>query len=257
MSDRPDKWSDWPAGTGRLVLAECDSTMDETLRRAGDLAAPAWIMALRQTTGRGRRGRRWHDPEGNFAATLLLRPGMPPPERALHSFIAALALHDALARATGMSARFTLKWPNDVLLDGRKLAGILLESRGDLLLIGIGVNLSGAPDPAALPAGALAPVALAPATGCRIGPGEFLDLLAPAFARHAAGFAAHGFAPIRRAWLARAAHLGGEVAVQAGNARLTGRFETLDEHGALVLDTGAGLRRIAAGEVFFTGREGS
>ncbi len=260
MSDRPGgrhrpQWPQWPPATGRLVVAECASTMEEAARRAPQLAAPTWIMAERQTAGRGRRGRAWHAPAGNFAATLLLRPQMPPPARALHSFIAALALADALAMATGTPARFSLKWPNDVLLDGQKLAGILLESRGDLLLIGIGVNLAAAPDPARLEAGALAPVALAPATDCRIAPAQFLDLLAPAFARHAATFAAHGFAPIRRAWLARAAHLGGEIRVRAGGACLTGRFETLDEHGALVLDTGSGLRRIAAGDVFFSARE--
>lgn len=230
--------------------------MAEAAARAAGLGRPLWILALRQTAGRGRRGRAWADPPGNFAATLVWKPAASPAEAGLRSFVAALALHDALAEATGQPGRFTLKWPNDVLLDGGKIAGILLESAGagarvSHLAIGFGVNLVAAPPAGAVEPGAVAPVALAPATGVRIGPEEFLDLLAPAFAAAEARFCAHGFAPIRAAWLARAARIGQRVTARTAAGAVTGRFVDVDADGALVLETAEGLSRIAAADVFF------
>ena len=136
----------WPAGYGKRVLPEVDSTLDEAARIADGLAGPEWILALRQTKGRGRRGRDWKDPKGNFAATLVMRPEGAPGQAALRSFVAALAVYDACVAVTGRSDGLSLKWPNDVLLKGGKLAGILLESSGNgkgvnHLFVGIGVNL--------------------------------------------------------------------------------------------------------------------
>ena len=128
----------WPEGTDRIVLDETDSTMAEAARRAGDLARPTWIMAHKQTAARGRRGKRWENPAGNFAATFVFRPEGAAGVAALRSFSAANALFEALALSVDRD-RLTLKWPNDVLLDGRKLAGILLEGDGTHLAIGIGV----------------------------------------------------------------------------------------------------------------------
>ncbi len=249
MSSEPG----WPEGVGRLILAETDSTNAEALRRAeGDL--PLWILARRQTAGRGRRGRVWASAEGNFAATLAMRPAEDAATVALRSFVAALALHDALAGLVA-ETRLALKWPNDVLLDGKKLAGILLESAGAgqgvaRLAIGIGVNLAAAPPRESLPPEALPPVALAEA-GPRIAPEDFLDRLAPAYAARERVFATLGFEPIRTAWLSRAARLGGIVTARTGRETLTGRFETLDASGALVLKTADGRRAIPAAEIFF------
>lgn len=215
---------------------------------------PFWVLALRQTDGRGRQGKPWRDPAGNFAATLVLSPGCPPDQAALRSFVAALALYDACAGLIGDAAQLSLKWPNDVLLRGGKLAGILLESAGngqrvDRLAIGVGVNLVTAPPP--LP-GALPPVALAPALpGGAIGAEAFLDRLAPVMARWEDTFAERGFGPVRKAWLARAARLGQVITARTGHATLIGRFETIEADGALVLHTPEGRRLIAAGEVFF------
>src|SRR5918997_1594879 len=116
----------WPAGIGREIFEVLDSTNAEALRRAaaGD-AGPLWILARRQTAARGRRGRAWSSPAGNFGATLLLRPEGQP---ALRSFVAALGLFDAMVAVTGRPELFAIKWPNDVLLSGGKLAGILLET---------------------------------------------------------------------------------------------------------------------------------
>jgi BirA family biotin operon repressor/biotin-[acetyl-CoA-carboxylase] ligase len=243
----------WPAGVGREALAEIDSTNAEALRRlaAGD-AGPAWLLARRQTAARGRRGRAWAMPDGNFAATLYLRP-QGAEALALRSFVAALALHEALVAVTGRPALFALKWPNDVLLQGGKLAGILLETGGAPLglAIGFGVNLAGAPDPAMLEPGAVAPVSLREATGIAVAPEDFLDLLAPAVAAWEARLVAEGFAPLRAAWLARAARLGEPVTARLPDRSLAGRFETIDETGALVLATAGGRVALPAAEVHF------
>jgi BirA family biotin operon repressor/biotin-[acetyl-CoA-carboxylase] ligase len=241
----------WPAGIGRLVLEEVDSTMAEAARRAPD--APLWILARRQTAGRGRRGRAWVDPPGNFAATLALPLNAPARTAGQLSFVAALALHDALAGLVP-AGRLSLKWPNDVMLDGGKLAGILLEGSGAgdriaRLAIGIGVNLRHAP-PHPAP-DALVPVSLHAATGAEIGPEAFLDRLAPAFAARHSQQQGAGFAAIRAEWLARAARLGQTVTARTARETFEGVFETVDPDGALVLATAEGRRSIPAGDVFF------
>jgi BirA family biotin operon repressor/biotin-[acetyl-CoA-carboxylase] ligase len=248
----------WPTGYGRRVLAEVDSTNAEAARIAPSLSGPEWILALRQTRGRGRRGRPWRDPQGNFAATLVLRPEGPPDHVALLSFVAALSLHDACSAVTGQPARFALKWPNDVLLDGGKLAGILLESMGAgrgvaHLAIGIGVNLRDVPEQATVEPQALRPVALMPETGVTVTPEEFLTQLAAAFAQRKTQFDTYGFAPIREAWLARAARLGEPVVARTLRDTLHGTFETIDDRGNLVLLTPQGRVAVPAAEIFFDG----
>jgi len=249
----------WPAGVARQLVDEIDSTSVEAERRARrGVSGPEWIIARRQTAGHGRRGRAWLSPEGNFAASLLMHVREAPARMALRSFVAALALHEALASALGRADALALKWPNDVLLHGGKVAGILLEAPGQRgvaqrIIIGIGVNLVRAPRPAALEPGCFPPVSLLAETGVRIAPEAFLDLLAPAYARREAQFCAHGFAPIRAAWLARAAHLGEPISARTGSETLTGTFKTVDEAGALVLSSPEGRRAISAAEVFFGG----
>lgn len=240
----------------RLILPETDSTMAEGARRAAALTAPIWICALAQTAGRGRRGRAWAMPAGNFAASLVMRPAGPPAQAALRSFVAALALRDALVAVTGRAEVFTLKWPNDVLLNGGKLAGILLESSGaagrvDALVIGIGVNLAATPDTTLLEAGALAPVSLLGETGITITPEDFLTLLAQHFARWEAQFTTHGFGPIRSAWLQNAARIGQNITARMMRDEITGTFVEIDTQGQLVLETPKGRQTIAAADIFF------
>ncbi|MBE0452217.1 MAG: biotin--[acetyl-CoA-carboxylase] ligase [Roseovarius sp.] len=253
---KPGARSDWPEGYGRRVLARVDSTNAEGARIAATLSGPEWILALEQTAARGRRGRSWANPPGNFAATLVMRPSESPDRVALRSFVASLALYDAVVAATGRADGLGLKWPNDVLLNGGKLAGILLESAGtgaslSHFAIGIGVNLVAAPDLAELEAGAVRPVSLLSETGVAIGPEAFLDLLAPAYARHEASFVTYGFEPVRRAWLDRAARLGDVITARTTRESHEGRFETVDGAGNLVLLTPRGRNAIAAAEVFF------
>ena len=246
----------WPEGVARHVLARTDSTNAEALRLAPSLSGPAWIMAREQLAGRGRRGRDWAMPAGNFAATLLLHPQGGALAAAQLSFVAALALYDALGDACGPAARLAIKWPNDVLLNGGKVAGILLESTGPAVravAVGIGVNLAAAPEAGAVEPGAVPPVSVLAETGHAVDPEAFLDLLAPAFARWQAQLDTYGFAPIRHAWLARAAKLGEPITARTGRAESHGVFEGIDDSGALVLRNAAGRQVIPAADVYFGG----
>jgi BirA family biotin operon repressor/biotin-[acetyl-CoA-carboxylase] ligase len=226
--------------------------MAEAARRAPALAGPEWVLALAQTAARGRRGRAWRMPAGNFAATLVYRPRGSPADLALRSFAAALALAGALDEVTGQAGAVTLKWPNDVLLNGGKVAGILLESLpGGALSVGIGINLVAAPEAAEVEPGAVRPVSLQGETGVDVTPEAFLTPLATAYARWEATLAGQGFEPLRRAWLARAARLGQEITARTGSAVLQGRFETVDPSGHLVLATAQGRRAVPAADVFF------
>lgn len=248
--------TDWPQGYGLHVLQQVDSTLDEAARIAPSAQGPVWIMAYSQTSARGRRGRAWANPKGNLAATLLMRPDGNPEQAALRSFVAALALFDACVAVTGRSAGFALKWPNDVLLNGGKLAGILLESTGQgrevaHLSIGIGVNLSEAPPTHAVEPGAVRPVSLLSETGASVTPEDFLTELAVAFAGYESQFVTYGFEPIRTAWLSRAARLGDVITARTATSETVGTFETVDSSGNLVLKTAKGRVSIPAADVFF------
>lgn len=246
----------WPEGVAARIIDSADSTNALALRLGPSLVQPTWFVALEQTAGRGRRARPWSSPRGNFHGTLALKPEGPVAQVALRSFVAALALRDALAEVAGQGAELSLKWPNDVLLNGGKVAGILLESVSShqdvaQLAVGIGVNLIASPDPTLVEPGTVRPVNLLAETGRRIAPEAFLDHLAPAYARWEAQLVARGFAPIRAAWLSHAARLGQVIRARTGTQSREGLFETVDETGALILRTKDGAVAIPAAEVFF------
>lgn len=216
---------------------------------------PLWIIARRQSAGRGRRGRAWSSETGNLAATLLTVVQRPPAEAAQLTFVAALAVADLLD-AFAPPALVTIKWPNDVMLDGRKASGILLESGahaggGLWLAVGIGVNLAHAPAGIERPATALADhlrgdVGAAPSIE------RAAEVLANAFAVWMARWMALGFQPVLDAWAARAPGLNGPCTARLSNETLTGQAEGVEPDGALRLRLPSGeLRRISAGDVFF------
>lgn len=217
------------------------------------MQGPAWVMARSQTAGRGRRARVWASPIGNLYATHVLHPTEPPAIMALRSFAAALALHGAIHATTGAVA--ALKWPNDVLIDGGKVAGILLEAttrQGKACLaIGFGVNLISAPDPTQIETGASLPISIQAATGKIISPEDFLTALSQAYAAQEVLFQSHGFAPLRSAWLRHAARMGQVIRARTGQATYVGVFDTIDEAGNLILITTAGRMAIPAADVFF------
>ena len=230
---------------------EVGSTNDEAKRLAYAQAPEGTLVwAASQNAGRGRRGRPWVSPPGNLYLSLLLRPVCPALQAAQLGFVTAHALGEALTPLLGR-APVTYKWPNDVLVSGHKIAGILLESEmssGELVefvIIGMGVNVAAAPEATEYPATSLRAERVSNVT-----PGLLLAGFAHHFEYWYANWRTEGFAPIRHAWLARAGGLGEPVQVRLEKATLLGRFLDLDEEGALVLEGEGGRRRIAAGEVF-------
>ena len=202
------------------------------------------MRADRQTAGRGRMGRQWQMPEGNLAMSGLIRPQAGEGNPAELGFVAALALHDVLCGYLD-SARLELKWPNDVNLDGAKLSGILLEREGDVLVLGIGVNVAAAP---ALPDRKT--VALAD-VGVHVAAAELAERVAAAFAQRRGQWRTGGFAAVREAWLARAHAVGTPLWVTSGEGRIEGRFAGLGGDGALLLDGADGERHVIhAGDVW-------
>lgn len=236
----------WPQGYSKQVHAELDSTNEEARRQAeAGVAGPLWIMAERQTAGRGRRGRAWHVPPGNLAATLLLRPQASQAVSGQLSFAAALAVADMAVRFAPQ-ADIAVKWPNDVLADGKKLAGILLEGGRGWLAVGIGINLAGHPEGTEFPATSLAGLGVAPPS-----PEEALTVLAARFAHWYDLWMQSGFECLRTAWLARAKGVGAPIRARLPQETRMGVFEGIDASGALLLNEGGSVRAISAGEVFF------
>ena len=236
-----------------LTFDELDSTNAEARRRAeAGEAGPLWIAARAQTAGRGRRERAWSTGEGDLAATLLTVTDRAPADAARYAFVAALAVAD-LAALYAPEALVRLKWPNDLMLDGRKAGGVLIESgaRADgrlWLAIGVGVNLRHAPA-AERPTAALADHLRADAFA------PTFDLaarqLADAFARRTAMWEQDGFEAVAHAWTARAAHLGEPCEARLPGETVVGVAEGLEPDGALRLRLpGGGVRRVTAGDVF-------
>jgi BirA family biotin operon repressor/biotin-[acetyl-CoA-carboxylase] ligase len=206
------------------------------------------IRAEEQLAGRGRHGRGWASPPGNLYASLLLRPARPLTEAASLSLVVGLSLAEAIAAAGPLDPR--LKWPNDVLLDGAKLAGILLENVGDtaatpVLVAGFGVNVASCPE------GLPYPVTTLAAAGLALPPAALLDRFLDSFARDYERWTEAGFAALRDRWLARAQGLGAPAGVKVGERAVTGRFVDVDAAGRLVLETAGGRRTLSAGELFF------
>ncbi len=233
---------------------EIGSTNDEAKRRA-TLGEPAgtFVTAARQVQGRGRQGRTWISPVGNAYMSLVLRPGKPAGEAAQVSFVAALAVADVAAEFLPDHADIRLKWPNDVLLRGRKLSGILLESapgtNGQLawLVRGVGINVLRKPDTPGLG------TSLLDEGAAGLDVAMVIESYARNLDRWLAKWDALGFAPIRDAWLGRARGLGESIEARLAATTLSGRFSGLDERGALILDMPTGERRIIpGGEIFFS-----
>ncbi|ODT63557.1 MAG: biotin--[acetyl-CoA-carboxylase] ligase [Phenylobacterium sp. SCN 69-14] len=234
---------------------ELDSTNAEARRRAeAGEGGPLWITALRQSAGHGRRGRPWTTSSGNLAATLLMTTVKPPVEAAQLSFVAALAAAELAQTCIGPGAA-RLKWPNDVMIYGRKAVGILIESgtRPDgtiWLAVGIGVNLAEAPTNVERPATSFAEHMAAPPPA----PLDALEILATRFEYWRAQWDAGGFAPIAEGWTRLAQGLGEPCEARLPNQTFRGIAEGLEADGALRLRLDdASVMRITAGDVFFGG----
>ncbi|HYI64664.1 MAG TPA: biotin--[acetyl-CoA-carboxylase] ligase [Allosphingosinicella sp.] len=222
------------------TVPETGSTNDDVaaLAREGALEG-TWLRAERQTGGKGRQGRAWISPPGNLHASTLVRVQPEDPPAPTLALVAAVALHEIVA-IYAPAAR--IKWPNDLVFDNSKLAGILLERQGDAVILGFGVNLAHHPDGLGRPATSIAALA-----GIAPDPAPFLEILARNFSRWMAYWRQEGLAGVRAAWLIAAHPLGTPLSTPEGE----GLFDGLDETGALRLKLpGGALRVIHAGDVF-------
>ncbi len=204
-----------------------------------------WLVADRQTAGRGRQGREWFDGHGNFMGSTLVRLAPNDPPAHTLSLMVGMAVYDAVLPLVPDTSALSLKWPNDVLLNGAKLAGILLESEGGAVVIGIGVNLAQAPkldDRATI---ALADVTTLPARD------DFAPILARGLRDELARWRQVGIEPLLRRWLSAAHPIGTALSVHDGDgAVLSGTFAGLNETGSLLLRLADGeTRAIHAGDV--------
>jgi BirA family transcriptional regulator, biotin operon repressor / biotin---[acetyl-CoA-carboxylase] ligase len=250
------------AGYRLAAFDQIGSTNAEAMSLARDgVRGPMWFVTSEQTAGRGRRHRPWIAPRGNLASSILEVIDVPPAVAATLGFAAGLALEsalqkvsvEALLRSAGSDQlKFSLKWPNDVLAGGKKLAGILLEAEavagnGLAVVVGIGTNVVAAPEGTPTPATSLA------ALGVQIGAEELFAALSDAWVEFRGIWDnGRGFDAIRKLWLQRAAGLGERVAVQTGGSPLEGTFDTLDETGCLIVRTADGKRMpVAAGDIYF------
>jgi BirA family biotin operon repressor/biotin-[acetyl-CoA-carboxylase] ligase len=234
------------------IFDEIDSTILEARRRAefGDWG-PVWLLARKQTAGRGRRGRAWATIDGNLFATYLGRAIKPPADIALLGFAAGLAIADALD-ARMESAKAKLKWPNDVLVEGRKVSGIMLDSGAAhggsyWFALAFGVNIKGAPQNLDQPAACLGDFTADPAPS----PEVLLGDIRPRLERWAARLDAEGFAPLGAAWTARAHGLGQAAEIRFGEEIVAGEVSGLSARGELEIMTPSGRRTVSAGDVHF------
>lgn len=237
------------SGASVEIFERLDSTSAEAKRRiAAGARGPSWIIALHQTAGYGRRGRAWAQESGDFAGSILFSTDADPGVLGQLSFVLALAVHDALS-ALVAKGDMRIKWPNDILVDGAKIAGLLLEmvdaAGARMLIAGIGVNVVSTPDIKTYPTTRLLNYESAPM------PPALAEAIDANFWAHYKIWCADGFAPVRRAWLDRAVGVGEETTVRLPNETLTGVFEDLDDSGGLVLRFDGGTRIISAGDVYF------
>jgi BirA family transcriptional regulator, biotin operon repressor / biotin---[acetyl-CoA-carboxylase] ligase len=244
-----DGTSALPPGYRRIAIDRVASTNDEA-RRFADAGAGERLVVTGevQTAGRGRQGRAWVSPHGNLYSSFLLRPAVKPAQAGEFGFGVSVAVAETVERlAPGQTA--TCKWPNDVLVAGRKIAGILLESRGtpdtlDWLIVGIGVNVAEFPEDSAWPATSIA------ALGGAAEVERALETLAARLDHWYRLWLAEGFTPLRQAWLARAHALGETLKIKRNGDEREGKFAGLDPSGALVLEVADGRREtISYGEI--------
>jgi BirA family biotin operon repressor/biotin-[acetyl-CoA-carboxylase] ligase len=220
------------------------STNDEARQLAASGAPHGTVVhADEQIAGRGRFGRTWYSPPGNLYLSVLLRLDLPPAGSSELSFVTALTVADAVDALLPKQIKSTLKWPNDVLVDDGKIAGILVESVDGAQIIGIGLNVLEAPRNAPYKTATLVGAGgIATVDGAR-------DILLDSLAKHLDAWTEQGFEPIRTAWLARAHPIGAPLRASIGGRTEEGMFAGLDMDGALLLDTAEGRKRIVAADV--------
>lgn len=242
-----------PQGFQLIARDTVASTNDEAKRLAeADAADGTVVQAALQTAGRGRLSRVWESETGNLFCSIILRPQCAPMKAPELGFAASIAVAEAIAGFLPTDTRIRCKWPNDVLVNDRKVSGILLEAGPvtgenlDWLVLGIGINITSHPEDMAIPA-----TSIAAEGGSGVSPDDVLAAVCRRFAYWRILRRGEGFAPLRKAWLTRAAGLGGSIRVELAGKTVSGTFEDLDGQGALILLRETGQRvKITAGDVF-------
>ncbi|MDX2027259.1 MAG: biotin--[acetyl-CoA-carboxylase] ligase [Alphaproteobacteria bacterium] len=226
-------------------LAVTSSTNDNARQAAEEGEAEGLVVwALKQTSGRGRHGRMWESPEGNLYCSVLLRPQAGPQSFGQYGFLTALALGDAV-RALLPNAAITFKWPNDVLVNGKKISGILLEAGEGWLVVGMGLNVRHHPQETLYPA-----TSLSSENAIQQELTVILDQLLECLWHWYGLMQAQGFEPLRAAWLQQAQK--GRLSVRMPDGVVEGNFDSIDQQGHLQLILADGTERvIATGDVFF------
>ena len=239
-----------------VILDETESTNSEALRLAKFIDKPTFILAKRQTNGRGRSARLWVDPVGNFSGTILIKLDEDLQKLALRSFVAAISVYDAIDQEIGIGHQLSLKWPNDILLNEKKICGILLETKkidnGTALAIGIGINLMSVPRLQKLSQVTTEPGSIFNESGVEIDPVEFCKSIAHHYLFRESQFQEMGFTKIREIWMKRAANVGKEIVARTPSSEYRGVFDSIDEKGQLVLTNNMEKTKIAAAEIFFS-----
>tara|TARA_B100000212_G_scaffold31065_1_gene20272 strand:- start:119 stop:850 length:732 start_codon:yes stop_codon:yes gene_type:complete len=238
-----------------VILDETESTNSEALKLAKSTDRPTFIVAKKQTNGRGRIDRSWSDPSGNFSGSILIKIDEDLQSLALRSFVAALSVFDAIEQKIGKEHELLIKWPNDLLLNGRKICGILLETRNfgtiPALVIGIGVNLLSSPNLDQIKNSTIKPGSILGETGVKLDPIDFSESIAHHYALRENQLRTVGFPKMRETWMDRAAKLGKKITARTPNFEYRGIFDSVDENGQLVIISNGEKKKIAAAEIFF------
>ena len=238
-----------------VILDETESTNSEALKLAEFTDRPTFVVAKKQTNGRGRIDRSWSDPSGNFSGSILIKIDEDLQNLALRSFVAALSVFDAIDQKIGQEHELLIKWPNDLLLNGKKICGILLETRNfgtvSALVIGIGINLLSSPILDKTPNVTIKPGSILGETGVKLDPIGFSESIAHHYALRENQFRTMGFSKIREVWMDRAAKLGKKITARTPNFEYQGIFDSVDEKGQLIIINNGEKKKIAAAEIFF------
>lgn len=242
----------WPKGVGLRILDIVDSTNEEAKRSIDNINFPTWIMARFQTAGKGRQGRVWISEFGNLSASLIIKVENAQ-QASLHGYVASLAVRDACIELMGQADSYRLKWPNDLMFNDGKLAGMLLEcitvEQQTYLIVGVGVNLAMAPQILQTDGVSFNPVSLVGATGVLVQPEKFLLQLAHSWQEREKQFHENGFSSTRNSWLKCAYGIGTTIRINTGGEVIRGKFIRIDQVGRALLYINKTIVTISAGEM--------
>jgi BirA family biotin operon repressor/biotin-[acetyl-CoA-carboxylase] ligase len=248
-----------PKGYDLIFFDSIGSTNEELKKMAITHNAPGGLVmwSLAQTGGKGRLKRNWVSKRGNMHCSVLFRPDYGIVEAAQIGFLTVVAAGESLTALLGKGVSLSYKWPNDLLLNEKKIGGILLESNigqnstGSWVVVGCGINLQNFPQKTRFPATSIIE---------ELGESLIVKNVVEAFLTHLEKWyrcwREYGFMPVRDAWLSSAHSIGEPLIIISGSEKILGSFEDLDEDGALVIKTQSGTRRISAGDIYFSPANG-